>query len=84
MNHQNVVPSARTEAAEARAWVDVSGLTLNPEVPQALRAGQLTQAMGDLCCFRVGEMRVQLEFSPQGPPLQDALSAFFRRKKGGL
>ena len=35
-------------------------------------------------CFRVGDLGVKVEFLDNAPPLQDALSDFFQRKKSGL
>ena len=64
--------------------VDVSGLALDPGVPQELRAGYILKATGNPYCFRVGDLGVKLEFLDSAPSLKDALSDFFQRKKSGL
>ena len=35
-------------------------------------------------CFRCGEIGVKIEFTDNGPPLQDALADFLIRQKSGL
>ncbi|WP_373164704.1 DUF6870 family protein [Agathobaculum sp. Marseille-P7918] len=64
--------------------VDVSGLALDPGVPQELRAGYILKSTENPYCFRVGDLGVKLEFLDSAPSLQDALSDFFQRKKSGL
>lgn len=64
--------------------VDVSGLALDPRVPQELRAGYILKTIRNPYCFRVGDLGVKLEFLDSAPSLQDALSDFFQRKKSGL
>ena len=49
---------------------DISSMKLDPSVPPY--------------CFRVGDLGVKVEFLDNAPPLQDALSDFFQRKKSGL
>lgn len=63
---------------------DVSGLALDPGVPQELRAGYLLKAAGDPYCFRVGDVGVKLEFSDGAPCLQEVLFRFLQRKKSGF
>ena len=64
--------------------VDVSGMPLDPSIPRKLRAGYILKTTGNPYCFRVGDLGVKLEFLDSAPSLQDALSAFFQRKKSGL
>ncbi len=62
---------------------DVNGLVLDPGVPRELRSGYILRAAGSPYCFRAGDLGVKLEFLNGAPPLQDILSDFLRRKKGG-
>ena len=63
---------------------DISSMKLDPSVPQELRAAYMLKEMGNPYCFRVGDLGVKVEFLDNAPPLQDALSDFFQRKKSGL
>ena len=63
--------------------VDVSGMSLDPSVPQELRAGYILKTTGNPYCFRVDDLGVKLDFTEAAPPLQDVLCGFFLRKKGG-
>ncbi|WP_320965751.1 DUF6870 family protein [Hungatella effluvii] len=63
---------------------DISSMKLDSSVPQELRAAYMLKEMGNPYCFRVGDLGVKVEFLDNAPPLQDALSDFFQRKKSGL
>ena len=63
---------------------DLAGLSLDTGIPPKERAAYVLEALGDPCRVRVGEIRVRLAFSQEGPCLQDALFDLLRRKKGGL
>lgn len=63
---------------------DVSGMELDPRVPQEMRGGYIWKKTGNPYCFRVGDLGVKLEFPNKGPSLQDTLSGFFQRKRSGL
>ena len=47
--------------------VDVSGMSLDPSVPQELRAGYILKTTGNPYCFRVGDLGVKLEFLDRMP-----------------
>lgn len=70
--------------AGLEALPDVSGVELDLSIPRKLRAGYMEKAAGDLYCFRVGELGVELAFMDRGPALQEALVALLRRKRSGL
>lgn len=82
--HISALASVDTQEIHKDDLVDVSGLTLDPHIPQALRAGYILNTTGNPYCFRVGGLGVKLEFRDGAPSLQDALSDFFQRKKSGL
>lgn len=87
MNHQltlSALAGAEIQKMNKEELVDVSGLALDPDIPQELRADYILNATGNPYCFRVGDLGVKLEFLDGAPPLQDALSDFFQRKKSGL
>ena len=63
---------------------DISSMKLDPSVPQELRAAYMLKEMGNPYCFRVGQLGLKVNFIDNAPPLQDALSDFFQRKKSGL
>lgn len=71
---------ADIQAIDKEELADVSGLVLDPELPQELRAGCILEAAGNPYCFRVGGLGVKLEFMDSGPPLQEAISSFLQRK----
>lgn len=64
--------------------VDASGLRLDLQIPQELRAAYLLNAIGNPYCFRVGELSVKLEFADNAPSLQDTILGFLQRKKSGI
>lgn len=64
--------------------VDASGLRLDLQIPQELRAAYLLDAIGNPYCFRVGELGVKLEFADNAPSLQDTILGFLQRKKSGI
>lgn len=87
MNNQlniSALASVDIQKVNKDELVDVSGLPLDPCVPQELRAGYILKSTGNPYCFRVGDLGVKLEFLGSAPSLQDALSDFFQRKKSGL
>lgn len=80
----SALASVEIQKINKEKLADVSGLALDPAVPQELRVGCIMKAAGNPYCFRVGDLGVKLEFPDNAPTLQDALSDFFRRKKSGL
>lgn len=64
--------------------VDVSGLAFDNAVPREQRAEQVLRRVKNPYCFRMGDMGVKLEFPDIAPSLQDCLTKFLQRKKGGL
>lgn len=82
--HISALASVDIQKMNKDELVDVSGLALDPGVPQELRAGYLLKETGNPYCFRVGDLGVKLEFLDSAPSLRDVLSSFAQRKKSGL
>lgn len=66
------------------ALPDVSGFPLDSSLSPEERAAQIVQQVKNPYCFRYGDMAVKLEFTDNGPPLQDIMTGFFIRQKSGL
>lgn len=64
--------------------VDASGFTFDNTLPKETRALRILEQLKNPYCFRYGDMVIKLEFSEEGPSLQDLLTTFFLRQKSGL
>ena len=62
---------------------DAGSVALNAALPQRDRVSCLVQAGINPYCFCVGGVGVKIEFSEDGPSLQDTLAAFLLRIKSG-
>lgn len=71
-------------AVDAQTLPDLSGMAFDSTLSHEERITRLLELTGNLYCFRVGEVGVQVEFTEDGPALPDALAAFFIRQKSGL
>lgn len=49
-------------------------------IPRENRAAFLSETLGDLHCFQAGGLEVRLEFTENGPPLQELLEALLLRR----
>lgn len=66
------------------ALPDISNFSLDSSLSQEERARQIVEQTKNPYCFRYGDMAVKLEFSDNGPPLQDVMTGFLVRQKSGL
>lgn len=64
--------------------IDISGIELDNETPKEQRGKYLLDRIKNPYCFKVGEIAVKVEFTPNAPPLQTCLTDFLSRKKSGL
>ena len=64
--------------------VDVSGLALDPGVPQELRAGYILKATGNPYCFRVGDLGVSWSFWTAPRPYRMPFPTSFSGKRAGF
>lgn len=62
---------------------DAGSVALNAALPQRDRVSCLVQAGINPYCFCVGGVGVKIEFSEDGPSLQDTLAAFLLCIKSG-
>ena len=62
---------------------DAGSVALNAALPQRDRVSCLVQAGINPYCFCAGGVGVKIEFSEDGPSLQDTLAAFLLRIKSG-
>ena len=59
--------------------IDLSGMDFDTQIPLSQRAGTILDKIKNPYCFRVGKIAVQLEFTENGPRLQDCLADFLHR-----
>lgn len=71
-------------AVAAESLPDVSGMAFNNALSREERINRFLQAAQNLYCFCVGGVGVKIEFSENGPSLQDSLTDFLMRQKSGL
>ena len=63
---------------------DVSGMTFDNALSRKERITRLLQIAKNPYCFCVGGIGVKMEFTENGPSLQDILTDFLIRQKSGL
>ena len=63
---------------------DVSGITFDNKLPKEDRAARILKQVKNPYCVRHGDTAVKIEFSDDGPPLQDMIASFLIRQKSGL
>lgn len=71
-------------AVDADTLPDVSGMRFNNALPQGERIARFMRGAVNPYCFCIGGIGVKIEFSENGPPLQDTLTDFLLRQKSGL
>ena len=71
-------------AVDKETLVDASGFSFDNTLSRETRALRMLEQFKNPYCFRYGEMIIKLEFSEDGPSLQDLLTTFFLRQKSGL
>lgn len=71
-------------AVNAEALPDLGGVAFDNSLSREERIARLLQMAHNPYCFRVGEVGVLVEFSEDGPALQDTLADFLIRQKSGL
>lgn len=63
---------------------DIAEIELDTNIPKEQRGIYLMERVKNPYCFRVGEIAVKVEFTPNAPTLQTCLTDFLHRKKSGL
>ena len=63
---------------------DVSGMTFDNALSRKERITRFLQIVKNPYCFCVGGIGVKMEFTENGPSLQDILTDFLIRQKSGL
>lgn len=63
---------------------DVSGMTFDNALSRKERITRFLQMVKNPYCFCIGGIGVQIEFSENGPSLQDTLTDYLIRQKSGL
>ena len=71
-------------AGDKATLADVSGITFDNKLPKEERAARILEQVKNPYCFRHGDTAVKIEFSEDGPPLQDMITDFLIRQKSGL
>lgn len=63
---------------------DVSGMTFDNALSRKERVTRFLQVAKNPYCFSIGGIGVKMEFTENGPSLQDILTDFLIRQKSGL
>ena len=71
-------------AVAAESLPDVSGMTFDNALSRKERISRFLQTVKNPYCFCIGGVGVQIEFSDNGPSLQDTLTDYLIRQKSGL
>lgn len=71
-------------AVEAEELADVSGLAFDHTLSMEERLARFLSRAVNPYCFCVGGVGVKIEFSEDGPSLQDKLAGLLVRQKSGL
>jgi hypothetical protein len=64
--------------------INISTIELDNSLSKEKRFNYALEKLINPVCFRFGEMGIKLEFDDNAPSLQDVLTNFLIRKKGGL
>ena len=71
-------------AVEADKLADVSGMALDSKLPMEERLARFLARAVNPYCFCVDGVGIKIEFSDNGPSLQDKLADLLLRQKSGL
>ena len=80
----NMMQSVDIATVDKAQLADVSGITFDNSLSKGERAARILEQVKNPYCFRLGGTAVKIEFSDDGPPLQDVIANFLIRQKGGL
>lgn len=76
--------SVNIGAVEADKLADVSGMAFDNMLPMEERLAWFLARADNPYCFCVGGVGVKVEFSDDGPTLQDKLAELLVRQRSGL
>ena len=71
-------------AVSPESLPDVSGMTFDNALSRKERVIRFLQVAQNPYCFSIGGIGVKMEFTENGPSLQDILTDFLIRQKSGL
>jgi hypothetical protein len=80
----NIMQSVDIATVDKAQLADVSGITFDNSLSKGERAARILEQVKNPYCFRLGDTAVKIEFLDDGPPLQDVITNFLIRQKGGL
>ena len=83
-NELEQMKSVDIGAVAPEALPDVSGMTFDNALSRKERITRFLQIAKNPYCFCVGGIGVKMEFTENGPSLQDILTDFLIRQKSGL
>lgn len=72
-----------TENTSTEQLTDILGIKFDTQAPLNRRFDFLLKSMGNLYCFRAGDIIVKLSFTENAPSLQSHLREYFCRHKSG-
>ena len=61
-----------------------SGFQFDNSLNPAERVMRIFETICNPYCFRIGDMKVKLEFAENGQPLQEVVTSFLLRQKSGV
>jgi hypothetical protein len=76
--------NADIRTVDKNALPDMSGFVFDNSLPQEERAKRIYEATINPYLFRLGDMAVKVEFTEDGPPLQNLMASLLLRQKSGL
>ena len=77
----NTMKNVDIRTMDKAALQDVSGFSFDNSLSKTDRAARVIAATKNPYCFRYGDTAVQMEFTDNGPPMQDLVSGFLARQK---
>lgn len=86
MSHSqlNQMKNVDIRTVNKAALPDVSNFHLDNGLSKKERAARILALLPNPYCFRCGDTVIKLEFTDNGPPLQEMMSQFLIRQKSGL
>ena len=80
----NEMKSVDVRNVNKDALADVGNFHFDNSLPPYKRLIRIFETIGNPYCFRVGDMKVKVEFAENGQPLQTVMTSFLLRQKSGL
>jgi len=80
----NEFKSVNIRTVNKDGLIDASDFQFDNSLTPPERVMQIFKTICNPYCFRIGDMKVKLEFAEKGQPLQEVMTSFLLRQKSGL